>query len=287
MNNQIFTGLKAQLKSASNPTPLAYVNVLPEDNGTNYAAGGATTDEAGMSDDPTKYVSPSVQQQINFYLANHNPNTDPNAVYFVWAGSNNILKVLGDDAKAMIASGSFNQQKVTTDLITAAIQAAKDEATEVAQLKAAGAKRIVVIDVPHIGDTPLVAMDAKLMKLFNIPNAPTAADLKMQLNGVVEANINAMLPLLPQDGSVLVINPNHLLDTLTTTPATKDFTFNGYTIHNNTDAACGTQMALSCVPTVADAAHYVFEDMVHPTVQTHHLLADYITQQLLAHNFPS
>jgi outer membrane lipase/esterase len=286
-NNQIFIGLKEKLKSSTNPTPIAYADPILK--GTNYAAGGATSNGPGMSDDSTTYVSPSVTEQINYYLANNNPKVDPDAVYFVWAGSNDLLKVLEDSAKEVAKTKVYNAAKIQSALVNAAGHAAENIAAQVHQLQAAGAKRIVVIEVPHIGDTPLVNLEVELFKLMNIPNAPTAKNLKLQLNGVVTILNQNLLSALPQNGSVLAINVNNTLDQLTNVPTKAGFTYKGYKVSNNTDAACSGfgDVALTCIPDSQNSENYVFEDQVHPTAQTHHIIADYIDQQLLAHKFPS
>jgi len=53
-----------------------------------------------------------------------------------------------------------------------------------------------------------------------------------------------------------------------------------FLITNNKESACPpNQLALSCIPVVHNAEHYVFEDLAHPTDQTHQIIGDYVYYQ--------
>lgn len=79
-----------------------------------------------------------MRNQITNYLASTGGRADPNALYTVWGGANDIF--------AALASPTTAQAAIT--------QAATDLVGEVARLRAAGAQTILVPTLPDIGVTP-------------------------------------------------------------------------------------------------------------------------------------
>lgn len=102
-------------------------------NGTNYAVGGAKSAEDTVN---FGISVPSAQSQVQNYLANHQIN--PNALYTVWIGANDLLAVAQNPANA-------------TSVITAAAQ---NTVGTVKTLHDNGAKVILVPNLPDVGLTP-------------------------------------------------------------------------------------------------------------------------------------
>lgn len=113
--------------------------------GTNYAFGGAQTGTDG--DEPLAPGFPfSMRRQLDWYLGASGNAADPNALYIVAGGGNNVRAALeaiagGADAAAVGAA-------------TVAGYAA-DMAGLVADLKLAGAQHVLVLNTPNFGLTPL------------------------------------------------------------------------------------------------------------------------------------
>lgn len=93
---------------------------------TNFAWAGATTGTINVNGDDL----PGLQQQLNDYL-NNNPTADENALYVVWAGSNDFSNSLPDITKSI------------TNIVTL-----------VSKLRQHGAKHILVPNLPPLGKTP-------------------------------------------------------------------------------------------------------------------------------------
>lgn len=231
--------------------------VSQTEEGTCYAAGGATTSGAGMGI-PSVYTPPSVQNQVQNFLFK-NPAADPNALYIIWGGANNILSLL----KA--------NDKNPADYSKASATAAADIATDVSHLKAAGAKHIVVIDLPDLSETALIQDQAKTDPVV-IP-----------MTHGVSINFNTGLNTALAGTGVLFYRVDALLHTIiTTAPNT------GTSIINVTGAACGdtTKDARFCVPPVGtDSDSYLFADGIHPTAAAHTIIAKDLETLIEASNF--
>jgi len=107
--------------------------------GTDYAYGGAETGSTAVhAENPTDLPS-----QLGQFAAAV-PNPSPNALYTVWAGSNDVL----DIANSALTPA---QQQASVQ------QAVTNETNFISGLAAHGAKDIVVLDVPNLGDTPYEA----------------------------------------------------------------------------------------------------------------------------------
>jgi len=85
-----------------------------------------------------------IANQVSAYLASG--NVDANALYTVWGGANDVFFQVGL-AGAGLATSAQVQAGIT--------QAATDELAQIARLHAAGARYIVVMNLPDIGRTPL------------------------------------------------------------------------------------------------------------------------------------
>lgn len=105
--------------------------------GTNYAAGGAKSAADGTNSDLGVSINiPSAQSQVQTYLSANNVN--PDALYSVWIGANDLLAAAQNPSTA-------------TPVIAAAAQ---NTASIVQSLHDNGAKVILVPNLPDIGLTP-------------------------------------------------------------------------------------------------------------------------------------
>lgn len=113
--------------------------------GTNYAFGGAQTGVDGADLPGLDGFPYSMRTQLGSYFATTNHLADPNALYIVAGGGNNIRVAL-----EAIAAGA---DESTT--IAAAISGyATDMAGLVGDLKQAGAQHVLVLNTPNYGLTP-------------------------------------------------------------------------------------------------------------------------------------
>ena len=138
------------------------------DNGTiadnNFAVGGARVNlQPGVLTGLPAIAAniPPVSTQIDRLLT-HRPSLDPKAVYFVWAGANDLFTALGTPATAAAAMAT----------------AAASLGTQVARLTAAGAKTVVVMGLPDVGATPFGVASG---------SGATITQLTQAYNGAVQA----------------------------------------------------------------------------------------------------
>lgn len=214
------------------------VNLNPSNQGgTNYAVGGA---RAGVDVTGALGPIPSVTKQVSTYLAANGGKADPNALYSVWAGGNDLLAVLGG-APAQATIGAAVQSEVTA----------------LATLKAAGAQYILMPILPDLGMTP-TAM------------AGGAASIGAATQGSQMYNQALLVGAKSAGVNIIPVDTFSLLREVKANAAAF-----GYT--NTTGTACGAMSSLTCAPAnyVAPGASetYLFADGVHPTGKTHTIMA--------------
>lgn len=226
--------------------------------GDNYAVGGARVGVDSTNDDLGGVAVPSLATQVSEYLTSTGGKADPDALYTVWGGANDLFAVAaGADAQTTIASAVTSQVGI------------------VATLESAGARYVLVPTIPDIGLTPS----------FN-GSATTSA----QATALASAYNTALFASLKSAGlRVIPLDTFHLLQEVVADAA-------AYGFSNATDAACTVSSSLICNPTSlvsSDAAtSYVFADGVHPSAATHQVLGQYALsileaprlQQVLSHS---
>ena len=210
--------------------------------GNNWAVGGART---GTDSVGALGYTPSLASQYARYLSSGN-TVDPNALYTVWGGANDLFAVQANPAQA---------QAIIGGAVTAQIGL-------VGALTQAGAQYILVPTIPDLGLTPssraggAVAM-AQGTALTNSYNSAL-------FGGLASAGLH-----------VIPLDTFHFLQEVVANPGQ-------YGITNVTGTACQPQItaqSLTCNPTslVNPGApnSYLFADGVHPTSGAHKVIGDF------------
>lgn len=96
----------------------------------NYAFGGAAISDSG--DDEMLFT---LKREVDAYLLAHQNQADPESLFIVWIGANNYLALP-------------NEVEKTVNVVNESI---KSELERLAQL---GAKHVLVLNLPDLGDTP-------------------------------------------------------------------------------------------------------------------------------------
>jgi outer membrane lipase/esterase len=213
--------------------------------GNNYAIGGARAGEEVIN---TALGPPiaidSAGTQVGKYLSTN--KVDPNGLYVVWAGANDLLAAGKDPANALSIIGS----------------AVSNQALTIKALKDNGANYILVPNVPDLGKTPdsIVKGDAVQAQTTVVTNQYNQA----MLNAAAATGAN-----------IIPLDTFNLLQQISANPSTYGFT-------NVTDKACinlNGFNSLVCGPNnliTPDADEsYFFADGVHPTGRAHQMIADY------------
>ncbi|MEY3373000.1 MAG: hypothetical protein RLZZ537_1468, partial [Pseudomonadota bacterium] len=248
---------------------------------SNYAYGGAcaisngTTIAAPIPGLPTFTCSNSpgnfsLGTQFGTHLAANGGVADPNALYTYWAGANDILSATAFTAPGgFLPNGSILYQYVVTNggnpanasaiAQTIAGQSALTAIGQIKALQTAGAKTIVVFNLPDLGKTPLNV---------NTPNSAGAS----ALTTIYNLNFNGGLATL-NDG-IVAIDTYAIINEVLASPATFGFT-------NTTGVACPASSlvcgpAASGYPTQPISSTYLFADGIHPSGRAHALLGNIV-----------
>lgn len=280
MDSGFYSGVGQQPSFTTNPDLvwtqlLAHKNGLTADpayvltpngvvplSGTNYAVGGAQTSQ--QSTDPaTGFLTPSVTDQVNGFLASH-PKADKNALYSIWAGSNDVFAYTTLN-QAGLADPDPAVQATTAQTIVGLIAGeAVNVAGLVGALQHAGAKKVMVLNLPDIGNTPLAAQ-------FGLQQLWTAS--AYTFNQTLNQSLNQL------GGNIIALDVFSLLDEVIRKPAL-------YGFKNVTLAACTTPDSSSCTAATLVEPNanlsYLFADSVHPGGAAQAILAQYAQSVLLA-----
>ena len=217
--------------------------------GNNYAIGGA---RAGVdivnTDFGVNVPVASVNSQVNGYLTNK--KVDPNGMYVVWGGANDLLAAAANPANALNTISSAAGSQV------AAIKALKDN----------GANYILVPNIPDIGLTPTAI----------------AAGAGFQSSGTMLANLynqTMYSGAVATGANIIPLDTFSLLQQVAANPTAYGFT-------NVTQPACTTASSLTCgsndLVTPSANESYFFADGIHPSGRAHQMIADYASAVVTA-----
>ncbi len=254
--------------------------------GTDFAFGGAgvNTDSPG-----TPSSIPTETQQITSYLA-ANPQLSGSELYTVFGGANDIFYhgtavAAGEFAAAHsaglspAAASAFATAIAQAEGVAApesaaqalsAIQsAAAQEVTLIGNLQKAGARYIIVFNLPNTSLTPS-AVSAEQLVPGTIAEQST---LSTTFNSVLNAGLaNAKVGIIP-------VNTFALFNEVLANPTAYGFV-------NTTVPACTTSSSLNCTPLTlvnpTAASDFLFADGVHPTTTTHALFAQVVESEIIA-----
>jgi phospholipase/lecithinase/hemolysin len=210
--------------------------------GTDYAYGSGETGNASFdtSNPVTNILGPT--GQLTQFEATHT-TADPNALYTIWIGSNDIADIPANSTPAQAA----------TDIAT--IAANID--TTIVTLAGLGAKNFLIVTVPDLGKTPAA-----------ISLGPVAAATLTALSGSLDSTlvggagpIPSLANLAAVDGlNLKVLNAFSLLDAVVSNPSA----------FNLTDV---TDPCLVGTTVCANPNQFLSWDGLHPTAAGHAIVA--------------
>lgn len=220
--------------------------------GNDYAWGGAGINNNSPG---TPTGVPTITTQITTYLAGH-PSLDSHALYTMWGGANDIFYATTTPATAQ----------------TQIVAAAQQEVKLIGQLQSAGAKNIVVFNLPNIGLTPEAqeagsSAASQLTTLSVIYNGQLNAGIANLGKGIIPVNAFALL-------SQVIANPGAYGFTNVTTPACGV---------GSSSVLCGPQgSGLPYTYAPGTNQSYLFADGVHPTTGADVMLSQVVLSELAA-----
>jgi phospholipase/lecithinase/hemolysin len=205
------------------------------DGGTNYAYGFATT-KSGTSPlclfscDTYSVQVENIGQQITDYLATQ-PKIDNRTLFVIWGGADDLLNATS-----------------VNDVVDAAVR----ETFNIQRLIQAGAKQILVPNLPPLGLTPR----------FNgsLSTQVTASAASALFNSYLGLGISLLQDLYGRRRlTIYQLDVFSLMRSIVASPST-------YSLTNVTDAAQGN--------IYVNPDTYLFWDDLHPTTRGHNILAD-------------
>ena len=210
--------------------------------GDNYAVGGATTGHFNSNNGVNGRVYPGLLDQIASFTATRSTAEAEGALFVVWAGANDFFVALatGQDPGVLIGNGVGNTVQ--------AIQ----------QLWQAGARHIMVANVPDLGLTPYA-----LGRNVGGPVTQLSAAYNQVLNSALDSLAAAGIPTIRVDAFTT-------LRTMATQPAQFGFT-------NVTD---------QLIVVGGNADEFLFWDIVHPTTKGHAVVAEAAADSVISYFSP-
>ncbi|WP_460759819.1 autotransporter domain-containing protein [Lysobacter fragariae] len=223
--------------------------------GTNFAAGGARVSQ-GPGNPPISTpvpvgAAPPLTAQVDAYLARTGGRADPNALYTVWGGSNDLGYLVGSMLGLLPPALQITPE---TFFATAGAQVQL-----IQQLQGAGARYVLVPTMLDFGATPrglaagpLGALGTQLSSTYNT----------LLFQGIAQAGLR-----------IIPLDTFHLIREVSADPG-------AYGISPVTAAggACGTLYSLFCTTAgyvSPDSGNNLFADDVHLSSRGHAIVAQY------------
>jgi phospholipase/lecithinase/hemolysin len=231
--------------------------------GSNYAFGGARADynrvefRPGLPPQlpngpyPIGVYPWSLDGEREAFLASVRRADDPNGLYVVWSGSND----LSDALTALL----FLRQD-PAPAIAKAVLAIRNAITA---FQTAGARTVLVLNIPDLGVVPSVTQAGPAV-------AALATRLSQQFNAALDATLASITGV-----NIVVFDTYALLDDIVAHPG-------DYGLENVTQPCFSGYVEPDPTATVcADPDKYAFWDVEHPTTRFHAIIADELYTSLL------
>lgn len=235
--------------------------------GTNYAIGGARTDYSTFDVAPgglPPAVLPtpgstgynlSLQGELSLFNSRTGGVADPNALYVLWIGSNDLQDILALAGIGNIAAANA-RLAVSVGNTAAAVNS----------LVAQGARNILLPTVPDLGVVPAISS-----------RGPGASAAGSAYSNAYNSLLNVALSGLisgTTDLDLMRFDTFSLLDDVVTNPARYDFTNTTTPCMQNYYVNGPLNPGLPVPPACSNPDQAVFWDIIHPTTATHNILAD-------------
>ncbi len=279
-------------------------------NGNNYAQGGATTTCEGIgvkilkvplyipapigpiptvdgtvhgkplySCPQDQFVPAGIEKynQIDSYLSQNGNNADPDKVYILWGGANNLF--------LEIQKYPNPTKTEAAEIVQAMMQAEGDISYDVKYLAKHGATKFVVLLLPDIGLTPLATKFMTVSLRSSVEKVVLDFDRQLRID---------MISLQKKHSDIKIVTID-VFNLMVEMVEYKEMSALGktYSFGNVVKTACTqnppskknpfaalTNSAIFCTPQVDQT--YLFEDTVHPTAETHQLIAAKIAKAMEA-----
>lgn len=210
-----------------------------------YAQGGARVAVDSASTPPVAASQRPISTQISEYLSANGGNANPNGLYAIWGGGNDVLQAGAAGVSA----------------------AAPANVLQAARLQAAGARYILVFGLPDLGKTP--SSIAGGAAAIGQGTAAAVGYNTLLFTGLKSSNVK----VIPVDTFALFndVIANASAFGFTNTTGVACLPFPPFAATPSSQFCGPTNLAASNA-----ASSYVFADGIHPTTATHAIVADFV-----------
>jgi phospholipase/lecithinase/hemolysin len=232
-----------QLKLNPIPSVAIQAGTIPRQ-GVNFAIGGAQT--GLQSTFPgTTFTIPGVLAQVGQFRQS-SPVADPNALYAVFAGANDYTFNANPDVNQVVQNLSV----------------------AVGSLAQSGAKNIVVLNLPNLGETPFSRVRGTSQQLNNLTKQHNT-QLAVALQGLRLNNPNLNLTS---------VDINSLFDQVRGNPTRFGF--------KDVTNSCVIGDITNIISACNNPDDFLFFDAVHPTTKVHDLIAKTTLASIAGQSIP-
>lgn len=225
----------------------------PEAHLRDYARGGASV----INHRSSERIYLALQTEVSDYLFEHSDRASEDSLFIIWIGANNYLHFYGDPQK--------NLENVN-----------KGIAYNLTRLVKAGAKHILVLNLPDLGKMPLAAVTESEKELSHF----TALHNRALAETITK--LNRTFPKVQW----ISYDVNQLVNEILSSPAEYGFdnikdTCNLSEVDKFSKKSVLQVTARTVSSGTVDACQgYLFFDPVHPTAAMHQLMADRVRNML-------
>ncbi len=220
---------------------------------TSYTSGSIDLAFGGSRTDTAVANPPGTPVQLASFLG-HGGTFGANDVASMWAGANDIFQGL--------PTAASNPSTAAAYMTGVSGSAAANVSAQVGQLATAGAKTIIVMNLPDLGSTPQFNTNADASTLSSYSTTVFNTALDTGLHAVAAAHA---------DTNIIEVDIKSAFGTIIANPTAFGF--------SDVSHACINVMA--CVTGSQDTRNtYLFWDGVHPTAAGHKLVAKLAAQYL-------
>ncbi|MDY7022455.1 MAG: SGNH/GDSL hydrolase family protein [Cyanobacteriota bacterium] len=223
------------------PSPVT--SPVQSSDGVNYSFGGVTSGDLNVVNilRPDLDVEfPSLTQELNAFIApllatNQSANAD--ALYVVWAGSNDAI------------FGGVTDPSIPVNNVSNAVQSLYD----------VGARNFLLLNIPNLGDTPFAS---------NLGLEEPFTQFTIAHNLLLSNAVNTLNQSLT-DVNIGLVDVDSVFNRVLQNPS--EFGFTNVTDSWSDAVALCQEQGCDQIP---DPSEYLFWDSVHPTTVTHEIIAD-------------
>ena len=210
--------------------------------GTDYAYGTAETGAASFNTSAVNTDLVGSSGQLAQFQAAH-ATADPNALYTIWIGSNDLNDILANESPAQFSADA--------GIVIGNIDSA------VNTLAGIGAKNFLILTVPDLGKTPAA-----------LALGPVVSGGASALSAAFDTGLTQSLFSVAAADSInlSMVDTYALLDSIVASPGS-------YSINNVTQPCLAGEINYSGGTACSTPDQYLFWDPLHPTAAGHQIVA--------------